>query len=128
MTSKTKPTPQKEQAPEGEESAPLMDRPLFDLSDAAINELIHMAKTRGHVTHDQIIALSKEVNSEQVEDILAKFSENGVNVVETEEASEEEPREEPEEEGRFSVRFPQNRGRRSRSHGPTILCACICAK
>ena len=44
--------------------------------------------------------LSKEVNSEQIEDVLAMFSEMGVNVVETEEASEEgeEQREEADEE------------------------------
>ncbi|MGB8139289.1 MAG: RNA polymerase sigma factor RpoD, partial [Pseudolabrys sp.] len=51
------------------------------------------AKKRAYVTHDQINALlsSEEVKSEQIEDILAKFSEMGVNV-ETEEA-------EPENEG-----------------------------
>jgi RNA polymerase primary sigma factor len=43
------------------------------------------------VTHDQINSAlsSEEVNSEQIEDVLAVFSEMGVNVVETEEASEE---------------------------------------
>ena len=67
------------------------DRPLLDLSDAAVKELIRSAKKHGYVTHDQINALlsSEEVNSEQIEDILAKFSEMGVNVVETKEA---EPR------------------------------------
>src|SRR5262249_19482060 len=44
---------------------------------------------------------SEEVNSEQIENVLAMFSEMGVNVVETEEASEEgeEAREEADEEG-----------------------------
>ena len=78
-------------------------RPLLDLSDAAVKELIRSAKKRGYVTHDQINALlsSEEVKSEQIEDILAKFSEMGVNVVETKEAELEEEvatREEPEEE------------------------------
>ena len=44
---------------------------------------------------------SEEVKSEQIEDILAKFSEMGINVVETKEAEPEEEvatREEPEEE------------------------------
>ena len=77
--------------------------PLLDLSDAAVKELIRSAKKRGYVTHDQINALlsSEEVKSEQIEDILAKFSEMGVNVVETKEAGPEEDmaaREEPEEE------------------------------
>ena len=48
--------------------------------------LLHSAKKRGYVTNDQINALlsSAEVKSEQIEDILAKFSEMGVHVVETE--------------------------------------------
>jgi RNA polymerase primary sigma factor len=79
------------------------DSPLLDLSDAAVKELIRAGKKRGYVTHNQINALlsSEEVKSEQIEDILAKFSEMGVNVVETEEAKPEEEvatREEPEEE------------------------------
>ncbi len=84
-----------------EEEGP--DSPLLDLSDVAVKELIRDAKKRGYVTHNQINALlsSEEVKSEQIEDILAKFSEMGVNVVETEEAKPEEEvatREEPEEE------------------------------
>ena len=94
MESKTKMTPQKEEVPEKE------GRPLLDLSDAAVKTLMRGAKKRGYVTHDQINSLSKGVNSEQIEDVLAMFSDMGVNVVETEEASEEgeEQREEPEEE------------------------------
>ena len=79
------------------------ETPLLDLSDAAVRELIRTAKKCGYVTHDQINALlsSEEVNSEQIESILAKFSEIGVNVVETAEAEPNETvtiREEPEEE------------------------------
>ena len=79
------------------------ETPLLDLSDAAVRELIRTAKRRGHVTHDQINALlsSEEVNSEQIETILAKFSELGINVVETKDArleEEVETREEREEE------------------------------
>src|SRR6202051_538527 len=75
--------------------------PLLDLSDAAVKKLIRNAKKRGYVTHDQINSVlpSEEVNSEQIEDVLALFSEMGINVVETEEAEpEEEPKEEAEEE------------------------------
>ena len=75
--------------------------PLLDLSDAAVKKLIRTAKKRGYVTHDQINSVlpSEEVNSEQIEDVLAMFSEMGVNVVETEETTEDEgEREEPEEE------------------------------
>src|SRR5438067_10171013 len=57
-------------------------------------ELIRSAKKRGYVTHVQINELlsSEEVRSEKIEDILAKLSEMGINVVETEEA-------EPEDDG-----------------------------
>ena len=99
MASKSKVTPQKEEMLE--EEGP--DSPLLDLSDAAVKELIRGAKKRGYVTHNQINALlsSEEVKSEQIEDILAKLSEMGVNVVETKEAELEEEvatREEPDEE------------------------------
>src|ERR1035438_7583358 len=102
MASKTNATPQKEEVPkkEGPETSP--DSPLLDLSDAAVKKLIRSAKKRGYVTHDQITALlsSEEVKAEQIEDILAMFSEMGVNVVETEEAEPENEgaREEPDDE------------------------------
>src|SRR5499427_5925440 len=102
MASDTKATSHKEDLPEKEtpESAP--DGPLLDLSDAAVKKLIRSAKKRGYVTHDQINSVlpSEEINSEQIKDVLAMFSEMGVNVVETEEPSEEgeEQREESDEE------------------------------
>src|SRR5579862_8693424 len=96
-------TPLKEEmlVKEGPEARP--DSPLLDLSDMAVKELIRSAKKCGYVTHDQISALlsSAEIESEQIEDILAKFSEMGVNVIETKEADPEEEvatRDEPEEE------------------------------
>jgi RNA polymerase primary sigma factor len=115
MASKTEETPQ-EKMPEKEGPEALPDGPPLDLSDAAVKEFIRTAKKRRYVTHDQINAMlhSEEVNSEQIEDVLAMFSEMGVNVVETEETSKEgeetskeregpgeegeEPREQPEEE------------------------------
>ena len=100
MTSTIKTTPQKEEMLEKEGS----EIPLLDLSDAAVKQMIRSAKRRGYVTHDQITALisTEEVKSEQVEDILAKLSELGINVVETKEAESEEEEatnEEPEEGG-----------------------------
>jgi hypothetical protein len=46
------------------------------------------AKKCGYVEYDQINALlaTEEVSSEQIENIFAKFSEMGINVVETKEA------------------------------------------
>ena len=88
MASKVKVTPQKEEMleEEGPESS------LLDLSDAAVNDLIRGAKKRGYVTHNQINALlsSEEVKSDQIEDILAKFSEMGINMVEIKDAELEE--------------------------------------
>ena len=99
MASKTKVTLQKEQAPKGENPTSLPDCPLLDLSDAAIKALVRSASKRGYITHDQINALSKEINSEQIEDVLTMFSGMGINVVEPEETSDDEERdEEPEEE------------------------------
>ena len=98
MASEIKVTPENEEMleKEGPESPPL------DLSDAAVMGLLHSAKKRGYVTNDQINALlsSAEVKSEQIEDILAKFSEMGVHVVETERELEVEvaAHEGPEEE------------------------------
>src|SRR5271169_617275 len=88
MTSKIKVTPQMEEMLEKEGP----EIPLLDLSDAAVRQLIRSAKKRGHVTHDQINALLslEEVKSEQIEDILVKLSEIGINVVETKEAEPEE--------------------------------------
>src|SRR5712664_3304488 len=114
MASKTKAAAtkekEKEEAPEKEATeAPDTPLPLLDLSNAAVKKLIRSAKKRGYVTHDQINSVlpSEEVNSEQIKDALAIFSEIGVNIVETEEPSEEgereegeEPREEADEEAR----------------------------
>jgi RNA polymerase primary sigma factor len=79
MASKPEVTPQKEEVPEKEGSETLPDSPLLDLSDAAVKKLIRSAKKRGYVTHDQINSVlpSEEANSEQIEDVLAMFSEMG---------------------------------------------------
>src|SRR3989440_8416069 len=107
MASNIKARPQKEElakneVPETEAPETAPDSPLLDLLDAAVKKLIRSAKKRGYVTHDQINSVlpSEEVNSEQIEDVLAMFSEMGVNVVETEEPSEdgEEAREDADEE------------------------------
>src|SRR6266566_6431093 len=102
MASNIKARPQEEKVPEKEPPETPPDSPLLDLSDAAVKKLIRSAKKRGYVTHDQINSVlpSEEVNSERIEEVLAMLSEMGVNVVETEEASEEgeEPDEEAERE------------------------------
>src|SRR5262249_12558333 len=100
MAGSIKGRPQQEEVPGKEVPETAPDTPLLDLSDATVKKLIRTAKKRGYVTHDQINSVlpSEEVNSEQIEDVLAMLSEMGVKVVETEEASEEgeQPREEAE--------------------------------
>src|SRR5262249_48506041 len=97
--------------------------PLLDLSNAAVKKLIRFAKKRGYVTHDQInsVLSSEEVNSEQIEDVLAMFSEMGVNVVETEEPSEEgeEADEEAESESGELVEVQQKVPAKSETKEPT---------
>ena len=130
MAGKTEVTPRKKEVLEKEvlekeapETPP--DSPLLDLSDVAIKKLVRSAKKRGYITHAQINSLSKEVNSEQIEDILAVFSEMGVNVVETEEATEEgeeqreEADEEPESEGGDLVEVQQKVSAKSEAKEPT---------
>src|SRR3954453_1427256 len=132
MASKVKPAARdkdkkEDEAPEREGSdAPDTPLPLLDLSDAAVKKLIRTAKKRGYVTHDQINSVlpSEEVNSEQIEDVLAMFSEMGVNVVETEEASEddeqrEEPGDEPEPEGSELVKAKRSVPAKSEAKEPT---------
>jgi RNA polymerase primary sigma factor len=78
------------------------ETPVLDLSDAAVKELARTAEKRDYIAHNQINALlsSDEINSEQIENILANFSEMGINVLETKEPRLEEEatgREEPDE-------------------------------
>jgi RNA polymerase primary sigma factor len=98
---RNKTTPPEHVPPEEAPEQAQTDTPLLDLSGAAVKKLIRSGKKRGYVTHDQInsVLRSEEVNSEQIEDVLAMFSERGINVVETEEAErDEEPKEEADEE------------------------------
>jgi RNA polymerase primary sigma factor len=90
MANKTDETPQGEEVLEKPLETP-SDVPLLDLSDPAVGKLIRSARKRGYVTHDQInsVLSSEELNSEQMEDVLAIFSEMGVNVIETDEASDD---------------------------------------
>ena len=109
------------QAPPQKEVAETTDTlPLLDLSDAAVKTLISTAKKRGYVTHEQVKLLAEEVNSEQVEDVLAMFSEMGVNVVETEETTDEEEqeRDEVEAEGRELVEVRQKVPAKSDAKAP----------
>jgi RNA polymerase primary sigma factor len=86
MAGKTEAT----QAPPEEVDEQADTMPLLDLSDAAVKKLISTGQKRGYVTPDQLKSLAEEVNSEQIEDVLAMFSQMGVNVAEADETSDEE--------------------------------------
>ncbi|MEO0618648.1 MAG: RNA polymerase sigma factor RpoD [Pseudomonadota bacterium] len=68
------------------------DKPILDMSDAAIKKLMKTAKQRGHVTLDELNAVlpSQDVTSELIEDLMSKFSDMGVNVIEAEEPEEDD--------------------------------------
>jgi RNA polymerase primary sigma factor len=104
MANKTKVTPpvaKKEPQEKQPLETPDILLPLFDLSDAAVREMIKAAKTRGYVTDNHINSAlpPDEVNSEQIEDILATLNDAGINIVESEEAELEEEAEERDEPG-----------------------------
>src|SRR5690606_26379979 len=83
---------------------PERDSPVLDLSDQAVKRLIKTAKSLGYVTYDELKAdlPSEEASSQQIEDVMAMFSEMGINVVETEEGEEPQAGDDgaDEEEGR----------------------------
>ncbi|MFY8100240.1 MAG: RNA polymerase sigma factor region1.1 domain-containing protein, partial [Allorhizobium sp.] len=68
---------------------------MLDLSDAAVKAMIKRAKKRGYVTHEEIgnVLPSDQVDPDRIEDILAMFSEMGINVVDSEEQADGDERE-----------------------------------
>ncbi|MGV6820277.1 MAG: RNA polymerase sigma factor RpoD [Parvularcula sp.] len=63
------------------------DRPILDLNLASVRKMIETAKKKGYVTYDELNeALPEdEYTSEQIEDIMAKLSDMGINVTDGEE-------------------------------------------
>lgn len=76
-----------ENSAESEES---FDGPLMDTSKAAVKKLVGKGKERGFITVDELNAALPEgqMNSEQIEDVMARLSEMGINVVENEDSEE----------------------------------------
>jgi RNA polymerase primary sigma factor len=72
------------------ESEESFDGPLMDTAKAAIKKLVAKGKERGFITMDELNAALPEdkSSSEQIEDVMAQFSEMGINVVENEEPDE----------------------------------------
>jgi RNA polymerase primary sigma factor len=65
---------------------------LLDVTTVAVKRLIAKGKERGYITFDELNAIlpPDQNSSEQIEDVLATFSEMGIQVVESEESEEGE--------------------------------------
>ncbi|RXF75305.1 RNA polymerase sigma factor RpoD [Hansschlegelia zhihuaiae] len=66
--------------------------PLLDLNDQAVRRMIKAAKKRGYVTYDELneVLPSEQNTTDQIEDIMAMLNEQGINVVESEDAEDKE--------------------------------------
>src|ERR1700733_9175050 len=65
---------------------------LLDVQTAAVKRLVARGKERGYITFDELNAIlpPDQNSSEQIEDVMANFSEMGIQVVESEESEEGE--------------------------------------
>ncbi|WP_428488104.1 RNA polymerase sigma factor RpoD [Rhodopila sp.] len=65
---------------------------LVDVQTVAVKRLIAKGKERGYITFDELNAIlpPDQNSSEQIEDVMANFSEMGIQVVESEESEEGE--------------------------------------
>src|SRR6516225_9381384 len=65
---------------------------LLDVQTAAVKRLIARGKERGYITFDELNAIlpPEQNSSEQIEDVMANFSEMGIQVVESEESEDGE--------------------------------------
>ena len=65
---------------------------LLDIQTVAVKKLIARGKERGYITFDELNAIlpPDQNSSEQIEDVMANFSEMGIQVVESEENEEGE--------------------------------------
>src|ERR1700744_3903834 len=73
-----------------------VETPLLDVQTAAVKRLIARGKERGYITFDELnqILPPDQNSSEQIEDVMANFSEMGIQVVESEKTEEGEGEEE----------------------------------
>ena len=89
----------------GETQEENLDGPLLDTLGVAVKKMIARGRERGYVTYDELNAAMPpdEVSSEQIEDTMAMLSEQGINVVESEEGEEAaQPEAEDEETESYS--------------------------
>ena len=71
---------------------PDVEATLLDVQTAAVKRLIARGKERGYITFDELNAIlpPDQNSSEQIEDVMATFSEMGIQVVEGEETEDGE--------------------------------------
>ena len=64
----------------------------LDMSQAAVKKMIAEARERGYITYDQLnnVLPPDQVSSEQIEDVMSRLSEMGINIIEDEDVEEEE--------------------------------------
>ncbi len=92
------------------------DTTLLDTQSAAVKRLIARGRERGHVTFDELNAVltPDQTSSEQIEDVMAMFSELGIQVVEGEEAEEGEAPAKKEEKAEGEAEAEPRRARQRR--------------
>ena len=80
------------------------DNQLLDDASQAVKKLITKGRERGYVTYDELnqVLPPDQTSSEQIEDVMATFSEMGVNVIENEETDDEPAEADRDGEGRTS--------------------------
>ena len=105
---------------------------LLDVQTAAVKRLIARGKERGYITFDELNAIlpPDQNSSEQIEDVMANFSEMGIQVVESEETEDGEApvvKAEKTEEAEGGRARPAT-STRPASAAPTIRCGCTCAR
>src|ERR1700734_3110215 len=63
---------------------------LVDTMAQAVRKMVARGKERGYVTYDELNAAlpQDQVSSEQIEDTMTSLSEQGINVIESEEGEE----------------------------------------
>ena len=71
---------------------PDVENTLLDSQTAAVKRLVARGKERGYITFDELNAIlpPDQNSSEQIEDVMANFSELGIQVVESEESEDGE--------------------------------------
>ncbi len=93
-------------------NAPEPDSSPLDVQSAAVKKLIAKGRAGGHITFDELNAVlpQDKMSSEQIEDIMAAFSEMGIQVVESADKDEDGSGEEEEQSASEDSSEDENAG------------------